>query len=287
MFAPETKHALEFMNKAFRNGYFDPNQFTMDNSGVQAAILSGRVFAFIGNVANTKFDDVSSNNTWVSPGPILSNQNTKPVWGKYQKTGTGWMQTYISKTASNPERIAQFIDFMESDEGQMLWNFGFEGKDYTLENGLVHKTEQGVKDAGDWTKTGVGAFWEFANLAWNDHVTPAPTAETNPKALMAIKVHTAAGKASVMYDTSALAMPSDFFPAGSKEANDQVQIATYTEAQVTKVILSKNDDAFNQSYNDMINQLKQLGLTEIDAKINEQFHKQEQAMGESIKGVNS
>ena len=37
-----------------------------------------------------------------------------------QKAGNGWMQTYVSKTAANPERIAKWLDFMTSDEGQCL-----------------------------------------------------------------------------------------------------------------------------------------------------------------------
>ena len=43
----------------------------------------------------------------------------------------------------------------------------------------------------------------------------------------------------------------------------------------------------NQFYNDMISKLKQLGLSEIDAKINEQFHKQEKDFGITVVGVNS
>ena len=35
----------------------------------------------------------------------------------YQAVSTGWMQTYVSKTAANPERLAKLLDFMTSDEG--------------------------------------------------------------------------------------------------------------------------------------------------------------------------
>lgn len=41
--APESKHALEFLNTLVRNGYLDPNQFTIDNAGVKSYIASGRV----------------------------------------------------------------------------------------------------------------------------------------------------------------------------------------------------------------------------------------------------
>ena len=37
----------------------------------------------------------------------------------------------------------------------------------------------------------------------------------------------------------------------------------------------------------MINKIKDLGQPELDAKKNEQFHKQEQELGITVKGINS
>ena len=50
IFAPETKHALDFLFKAAQEGYFDVSQMTLDDGGLKAAALSGRVLCFIGNV---------------------------------------------------------------------------------------------------------------------------------------------------------------------------------------------------------------------------------------------
>lgn len=286
IFAPETKHALDFLFKAGQGGFFDLGQMTLDAPAVKAAVQSGRVFCFIGNTANTGFQD-SADITWVSPGPVQSNQNTKPVAGRYLKAGTGWMQTFISKTASNPEKIVKWLDFMASNEGLLLNYYGFEGKDYNLKDGLVVQTEQGMQDAKDYSKTGVFAFWPFHNVAWHDHATAAPTTPTGADGLMAMRVQTAAGKASTSYDTTSLTMPSDFIPAGSKMANDRAQIQTYREAQISRIVLSKDSASENQAYNDMIAKLKQLGQSDIDAKINEQFHKQETDLGVTVKGINS
>jgi putative aldouronate transport system substrate-binding protein len=286
--APETKQALDFLFKAAQTGLFDPSQLTMDTTATKAAVVSGRVFAFVGNTANTGFTDQNSAATWVAPGPVISSQNTKPVMGRSQKVGTGWMQTFIAKTAQSPEKIAKWLDFMTSNDGLLLNYYGFKGTDYNLDkDGLVVQTEQGLKDAADYSKTGVFAFWPFHNIAWHDHATAAPTTKTGADGLMAMQVQTAIGKASQIYDTSALSMPSDFIAAGSKMANDQQQLKTYLEAQVSKIILAKDATAENQYYNEMIAKVKQMGLDDINAKINEQFHKQEQTFGVTIKGINS
>ncbi|MDQ0877811.1 putative aldouronate transport system substrate-binding protein [Paenibacillus sp. V4I3] len=281
-FAPETKHALEFLFKAAKGGYFDPGQMTMDDKAMSTNTMSGRVFCFIGNVANAGLGDPKGTK-WVSAGAIHSNQNTKPVHQTFSLVGTGWMQTYVSKTAANPERLAKFLDFMSSDEGQLLWNFGFEGEHYTLKDGLVIKTEKGIQDAKDGPKTGVGMFWPFANGAFNDHVAAPPNADE----LMSLQITQSMGREAVLFDASDLVWPGDLIPAGSKMANDLAQIDIYKHAQISKMVLAKDEASFNKAYDEMISKLKQMGQTEIDAKYNEQFHKSQQESGRTLKGVNS
>lgn len=104
---------------------------------------------------------------------------------------------------------------------------------------------------------------------------------------LAMQVQTALGKAAQIYDTSPLAMPDEFIPAGSQMTNDLQQIKTYLDTQISRIVLAKDAAAENQYYNDMISKLKQLGQNDIDAKINEQFHKQEKELGVTVKGVNS
>lgn len=285
IFAPETKHVLEFMFKAYKGGYFDPGQMTLDDADMKAAVKSGRVFCFIGNVAQTGMkEEDGPGPVWINPGPIQSNQGTKPIAARYSEPYAGWMQTSISKTAKHPELIAKWIDYMMSDEGKALLFYGFEGKDYNVQDGLFVRTEQGQKAFDDASKTGVNIFWQFANGAWWDHVTPPPTA---PLDVMDMKVHTAAVKASTLYDATPLGMPQGFFPPDSKEAKAEADIKLYREAQISKIILSKDEAEFNKNYDEMISKIKKLGQLEIDAKKDAQFHKQEQEMGITVKGINS
>lgn len=287
IFAPETKHALDFMFKAAQEGYFDAGQMTLDDGGIKAAALSGRVLCFIGSTPSTSVADANNGLTWVSPGPILSNQNTKPVTGRYLKAGTGWMQTLISKSASHPERIAKWLDFMTSHEGLLLHYYGFEGKGYNIEDGVAVQTELGQQESKDYAQTGVFAFWPFHNIAWHDHATAPPTTLNGVDGLMAMQLQTAAGKKSVIFDTAPLSMPPDFIPADSKMASNQAQIKTYKEAQISKIILAKDEAASNKLYDEMISKIKDLGQTEIDAKMNEQFHKQQKEYGVTVVGINS
>lgn len=287
LLAPETKQAIEFLFKAAQGGYFDPSQLTVDVAAAKAAVLSGRVFSFIGNKANTGFVD---QDVWVSPGPILSEQGTKPVFARSSSPGIGWMQTYISKSTKEPERLAKWLSFMSSPEGMYLHSFGFEGTHYTLnDKGLVEKTEQGLQAARDYSTTGVEGFWPFANGAWRDHVLQAPTSETEPKLLKAAAVNNAYGKAAetVRYDDVVTVLPGDFFAPGSKNASIRDQVQLYKEAQISKMVLAKDEATLNKLYDEYIVQLKELGLTELDAAKNEVLQKKSKDLGITIKGINS
>lgn len=46
---------------------------------------------------------------------------------------TGWISTFISKQCENPEKIAEFIDYMTSEEGMELWCMGYEGTDFCVD----------------------------------------------------------------------------------------------------------------------------------------------------------
>ncbi|ETT77631.1 hypothetical protein C173_03909 [Paenibacillus sp. FSL R7-277] len=287
LLAPETKEALSFLYKAMQGGYFEPGQMTVDNAAVKADMASGRVFTFIGNMANTSFQ---LNNYWTSSGPILSDKGTKPVLAKNQRAGGGWMHTFVSKSAKEPEKLAKFISFMSSKEGMLLHNYGIEGVHYNLDDqGHVVKTEQGLKDATQYMTTGVSAFWPFNNTSFSYSLESAPTEETDMAAVTANRVASAYGKSEEIqiYNNAALSLPQDLFPADSQFANDDLQIKNYKTAQIAKIIMSENDEKFEQQYNEMIAQLKKLGIEALDKERDKYFKEKSKQYGIEIKGINS
>lgn len=287
LLAPETKEALAFLNKAYQGGFLDPGQMTVDNAAVKADMASGRVFTFIGNSADTAFD---KNDYWTSSGPIISDSGSTPVLGKSKQAGGGWMKTYISKTTKYPEKLAKWLSFMNSEEGMMLHIYGFEGVHYELDSeGHVVKTEQGLQDATDYMKTGLAAFWPFAYTTFSYSKQQPPTEETDPYAVTANRVQAAYGKHSQtkIYDNSSFQLPGDLFPADSKQANDELQIKTYKEAQIAKIVLANSDAEFNQLYDEMIDQIKKMGIEALDQERNNYVQKKNEEYGIKEVSINS
>lgn len=285
--SPETKHSIQFLFKAAQGGYFDPGQLTTDGAAVTANLLSKRVFAFIGNNSAGEFAKL---NFWVSPGAILSNQGTKPVFAFWSEASAGWMQTFISKSTKEPERLAKWLSFMTSPEGMTLNHYGIEGVHFTKnDKGLLVRTEKGLQDQKDSIKTGLDIFWQFANLSFLDSVTPAPTKREGAGGLIQAEATTAFGKAKeiVRWDSSVLALPGTFYAAGSKNVMIRDQVQQFFEAQLAKMVLAKDEAAFNKLYDEYIAKLKELKIDELDAAIDVELQKNMKEKGITVKGVNS
>lgn len=88
--------------------------------------------------------------------PITLNESFKNK--NFQSAGysAGW-GVAISKSAKDPVRIIKFLDWLASDEAQILNNWGIEGVHYKIENGkrVIPKEEmdQRVKDPSGQTYT--------------------------------------------------------------------------------------------------------------------------------------
>lgn len=285
--APENKHAIQFLFKAAQGGYFDPGQMTTDNAAIEANLLSKRVFMLIGGVNMGKYDQLDF---WVSPGAILSSEGTKPVFPFNSEPGRGWMQTHISKSTKEPEKLAKWLSYVTSTEGMTLSHFGIEGVHYTKDDkGLITRTDEGTQALTDSFKTAVDIFWQFTNMAFLENVQPAPTKREGTGGLIEMEAKTAYARSPevVRYDASVLTLPGDFYAPGSKNAITSDQIQQFYEAQVAKMVLAKDEAAFNKLYDEFIATMKKLKIDELDAALDAELQKKSQEMGVTVKGINS
>ena len=150
---PQTKKALKFLNIVMCKGYAQPKQINMDIKELQDAIQNKQYLCFIGNINITgvMMDE------WISSRPILSNDENSPVFGVSTRATTGWISTFVSKQCEHPKEVAEFIDYMTSEEGMELWCMGYEGKDFRVnEDGyyecLISADEVETKKFHIWKK---------------------------------------------------------------------------------------------------------------------------------------
>lgn len=283
--APEMKHAFKFLNTAIRKEYMKPDQLTQNISIVRRNLMKGSVFCFIGNTANTGIDRLYTS-SYISPGAMLSSDGKTPVMDVYLQPGTGWMQTFVTKDCKYPEQTAKWLSYMSSRVGMLVAMYGFEGVDYYFdENGHLIQTEKGLEDAKNATETGVYAYWPFHNVSFIYSVLPKSTDEAATKA---INIQCALGKdpETKTYDGSLIVFPADLIDPNSELWTVQEKLLEYREEQIFRILLSKDDDSFNQLYDEFISTLKEYGIEKINAVFNKAYQTNCERYDEVIVTVN-
>ncbi|CAM3562286.1 ABC transporter substrate-binding protein [Marinicrinis lubricantis] len=165
---PEEKEYFRWLNHINDIGLLDPEAFVQKEDQYKAKIASGRVVGVIDQ--DWGFQD--SVNSLKSEGKYEQTYAHFPVtlseeYKDHSLQSTGFMAgwgTGITTEAEDPVRAIKFLDFLASEEGQILNYWGIEGKHYEYdENGVRFIPEDVLNrknnDTANWTKeTGVGLY---------------------------------------------------------------------------------------------------------------------------------
>ncbi|MDF2921613.1 MAG: extracellular solute-binding protein family 1 [Paenibacillaceae bacterium] len=144
--APGMLEALKFMNRLFMNNVMDPEFVTDNGSRFKDKLLTGK----LGTASYRQFifDSLNINNYYkpfhesnptgeMALGGVLKAATEHPVVGPRILTQRGWLKTSVLKESKNAEAAIRLIDYLSSEEGIRFNNYGVEGTDYSVENGVV------------------------------------------------------------------------------------------------------------------------------------------------------
>lgn len=166
----EEKEYFKWLCRMYNEGILDPNFATQTDDDYIAKVASGRVVAITDAewhysqceaalVADGKVDQ-----TYVGlPVTLREDQVEKALL--YQGTTVGW-GIGITKSCEDPVRAIKFLDYLCSDEGQILYHWGIEGENYFLDDdGQPYRTDEEVAKAQsdpDYAKnTGIDNYTGF------------------------------------------------------------------------------------------------------------------------------
>ncbi|MBW5447173.1 ABC transporter substrate-binding protein [Cohnella sp. CFH 77786] len=164
---PEEKEYFRWLNHMNDIGLLDPESFTQKYDQYKAKIATGRVLGMIdqewdyGEALNTLKKEGKFDQTYAH-FPVTLNDTYKD----HSFQDTGYMAgpgISITKSAKDPVRLIKFLDYLASDEGQVLINWGIEGVHYKVENGKrvipADVLEKKNNDANNFKKsTGIGNY---------------------------------------------------------------------------------------------------------------------------------
>ncbi len=176
---------FRWLCRMYNEGILDPEFATQTHEDYIAKIASGRVVTLF----DKDWDYLDGEKVLKADGkyeltyaglPTCIDADTKCPSLMYQglTTGTG---VGISTTCKDPVAAIKFIDFLCSDEGQVLNKWGIEGVNYFIDDeGHRYRTEEEIKysqeDADYQKKTGVG-FHNYPFPSYGDGILD-PTGST-------------------------------------------------------------------------------------------------------------
>lgn len=140
---PKYVEVAKFLNRLYREGLLDKENFVEKDEQVKQKLASGRVFAYISDFSdlwdvNASLDDVIPYSHFVAVEPL----KVVPGVGFPGQNRLGWTITAVSKNASNPEAAIKFIRYMWSKDGNLLMNWGHKGENYKIEGDVIKRTQE-------------------------------------------------------------------------------------------------------------------------------------------------
>ncbi|MBD3922298.1 extracellular solute-binding protein [Paenibacillus sp. PR3] len=167
---PEEKEYFRWLNHMNDIGLLDPESFVQKTDQFKAKVASGRVLG----LADPEWDYGDGQNALKAAGKFDQTYGHYPVtMSKDYKDTNFWPAGFdggygisISSKTKDPVRAIQFLDYLASEEGQILVNWGIEGKHYTYENGkrtIIPEVQQRMdKDGAAFQKeSGIGLYWNM------------------------------------------------------------------------------------------------------------------------------
>lgn len=138
---PEFKNMLAYFKKLYDEKLLDPNYATNSAQQWQESLSSGKsMFMYDNNIFGVNFNTAlrqRNPNAYFEMIPVLKNDDGRKRNYMYQ---FGHLSSFmaISSKVKNPEKVVKFFDWLYSEEGADITNYGIPGEHFT-------RTKEGVK----------------------------------------------------------------------------------------------------------------------------------------------
>lgn len=248
-----------FLNRLYREGLIQPENFTFNHDQYIEKRDSGVAFAFIRNVY-----DANAANSAYQAARIAAHAKliTVPLSDsfKHVDANAGLVGTYITKKSRYPDVAIRLLQYLRSEEGQRLMTWGIEGVHWQMSKAgypiFDKKYQKDRYESFDkWVQKYGVAAWTFgvhgntANLAAYD--------PSQPEIMDALRME----KAHTVYEPLlARANP----PADSAEAKIAAEVKKLISGEQTMVILADTQEGCIAQYNLMVSKAEALGLSKVE-----------------------
>ena len=153
---PYVKESLQFFNDLYREGVLDEECFTDTMAQTQDKLNKGQALVgyyvvWAAGGANAELTKSGFENMHYINLPIQS--NTSVANGEKRQIRTETTRPFdswgITDNAKDPARLLELVDWITTDEGQILWRSGVEGVHWNVEDGKRVATDALIQAVTD------------------------------------------------------------------------------------------------------------------------------------------
>ncbi len=187
-----SREYLGFLNKLYAGGLLDKEAFSMGEQELKEKMAQGRVLAayapsWFSSEPEASLRAAGQLERQYAHVPIYFDSDAADRSNAMTPANGGTHEWAITSKADNPERIIAFIDYLFTDEGQILTQWGIEGKHFELKDGKRVQTEawlqqkitdpdapykEGFRSEGTGQVTNWFSLGDGALLGDGDYATP-------------------------------------------------------------------------------------------------------------------
>ena len=293
---PDTKESFQFFNRLYREGLLDEESFTDKYDQVADKLNSGRALSawyvvWASGSANNALEEKGLGDMSYITAPIQSNGQV--ARGEKNLIMTQLTRPFdtiaITKNAKHPERIAELVEFINSEEGQTLIQSGIEGVHYTIKDGKRIATDEYIENYladPDYTiKQGMGLIAIFGMAASSSTVDGQPF---NINSTEAVVEKTRTDRINQAYNKLGWETPLDWWLKNaewitiglasgigleqtSEEGVLEARISDFRVKNTARLIMAKSDEEFESVYNNLVEQYNEFKPQLIVDKYNELY----------------
>jgi len=244
--APRYKELLEYMNRLYKEGLFNPDILTIKSAEFRAKGKEGTYGSFI--YTNSKVGFGVENNDYIGANTLTGPHGDK-LFSRARSPIADVGSFVITKENKNPEATVRWIDYFYSEEGSEMFFMGIKGKSYEQKpDGSLEYTDEIKKNAEQQKKyvTWMGGYYPAMLTS-----RTFKGGESYPENMEATKKNESYWPKEVW---ASFTYTKDELTQLNGLAND---INTYVSEMTTKFIVG--DAPFSQ-WDSYVAQLKKMGL---------------------------
>lgn len=255
LLAPGMKDSIVFINKLYREGILDQEWMLTKSQAYTDKLATRKVGIMPAGIQNLSYIEKKMRES-IPDSELVPIDEIKGPNGQYmpQMQKGFYMVSSVSKKAENPEKILEFLDFLMSEEGDMMVRYGIEGITYTkTDDGKLIRNDEAVK------RYALEAGHSFRQIMQPTTINVLP--ENDPKAAQLVEI------AKKMSNGPFYPVPT-LQPGSLKEVTAR-QGADFVINSVAAIVVSKGDPA--AEWDAFIKEWRETGGDVLIREINELY----------------